>query len=106
MRGSVIRRYKGSWSLVLDLGRERDPSTGRERRKQKWITFRGTKKDAQTKLTELLDAQHKGAFVTPHKQTFGAWLADWLEKTIKPNRTLRTYDTYSGVITNHLVPNL
>jgi hypothetical protein len=28
MRGSIKRRYKGSWSLILDLGRERDPATG------------------------------------------------------------------------------
>ena len=47
MRGSVKRRYKGSWSLILDLGYQLDPKTGLRKRKQKWVTFRGTKKDAQ-----------------------------------------------------------
>jgi hypothetical protein len=29
MRGSLKKRYKGSWSIILDLGYETDPATGR-----------------------------------------------------------------------------
>ena len=43
MRGHIKQRSKGSWSIVLDLGR--DPSTGK--RKQQWVTVRGTKKEAE-----------------------------------------------------------
>jgi hypothetical protein len=53
MRGSIKRRYEGSYSLILDLGYQVDPATGHKRRKQKWVTFRGTRKEAETKLTEL-----------------------------------------------------
>ena len=28
MRGSIKRRYEGSWSLILDLGYVTDPQTG------------------------------------------------------------------------------
>ena len=44
MRGHIKQRSKGSWSIVLDLGR--DPSTGK--RKQQWVTVRCTKKEAES----------------------------------------------------------
>lgn len=92
MTGSLKQRYEGSWSLILDLGYRRDLVTGKSKRQQKWITFRGTKKDAQTKLTELLNDQHKGVFVEPTKRTLGEWLTEWLDKAIKPpHKTPRTY---------------
>jgi hypothetical protein len=104
MRGSVIRRYKGSWSLVLDLGRERDPVTGKHRRKQKWITFRGTKRQAQDQLTELLRAHNHGDFVEPSKYTLGTWLEEWVEKAVKPPlRRAPTYVRYKGIIEQHLL---
>jgi len=34
MRGSLIQRYKGSWSIILDLGYQTDPATGLRKRKQ------------------------------------------------------------------------
>ena len=42
MRGHIKQRAKGSWSIVLELGR--DPATNK--RRQQWTTFRGTKRDA------------------------------------------------------------
>ena len=79
MRGSIKRRYKGSWSLILDIGADVDPSTGLRKRKQKWITFRGTRKQAETKLSELLNSANNGTFVEPSKITLGEWLREWLE---------------------------
>ena len=76
MRGSVKRRYEGSWSLILDLGYQLDRKTGLRKRKQKWVTFRGTKKDAQKKLTDLLGAANKGEFVERSKITMAEWLTN------------------------------
>lgn len=105
MRGSIRRRYAGSWSLILDLGYATDPKTGRTRRRQKWITFRGTKRDALVRLNELLRATHRGEFVEKTKLTVGEWLSDWLEKAIKPPaRRLGTYNTYRHVINAKLIP--
>ena len=42
MRGSIIQRSPGSWTLVFDMGRD-----GQGRRRQKWKTVRGTKADAE-----------------------------------------------------------
>ena len=107
MRGSLKKRYKGSWSIVLDLGYHVDPETGRRKRRQKWVTVRGTKRDAERKLAELIHRADTGTFIEPTKVTVGEWLDIWLEKAIKPpRRTLRAYETYKSVITRHLKPKL
>ena len=54
MRGSLKQRSKGSWSIILDLGDELDAATATQKRKQKWHTFRGTRKQAEDKLADLL----------------------------------------------------
>ena len=86
---------------------EQDQDSGTRKRKQKWITFRGTKRDAQKRLTELLHQTDTMSFVEPSKVTFGEWLHTWLEKAIKPpRRTLRAYETYKSAIVRHLTPTL
>jgi integrase len=101
MRGSLKRRYKGSWSLILDLGRETDPTTGLSKRKQKWITFRGTRKQAETKLTELLGAADGGTFVEPAKVTLITWLREWLTAST-PQWQPATYVRYRGIVENYI----
>lgn len=43
MRGHIVKRYKNSYTLVLNLGI--DPATGK--RKQQWISVKGTKINAE-----------------------------------------------------------
>jgi integrase len=102
MRGCIKQRYKGSWSIILDLGYEPDPVTGKPRRRQKWVTFRGTRKKAEAKLTELLGAVDKGEFVEPSKMTLGKWLTEWLEASVKPRVRPSTYVRYKGIIENDI----
>jgi integrase len=107
MRGSIKRRYKSSRSLIIDLGRERDPATGRSKRRQKWITVRGSKQEAEKKLRELLRQADAGEFVEKLRVTVGEWLREWLDKAIRPPaRKLNTYDRYFHVIEKHLIPAL
>ncbi len=106
MRGSIKQRYAGSWSVILDLGYELNPSTGRKRRRQRWVTVRGTKRDAQKKLTDLLHDLNRGQWVEPSKLTVGEWLTEWLEKAIKPPaKRFRTHETYSRIIEKHIKPS-
>lgn len=70
MRGTIKQRAKGSWTIILDMGR--DPATGK--RRQKWITHRGSKKSTEAKLSELLHQIDTGGFVQPNKLTVGASL--------------------------------
>jgi hypothetical protein len=70
MRGSIRKRYKDSWSIILDMGYQIVPETGKMKRVQKWFTVQGTKRDAERKLTELLHHLHRGEYVEPSKSRF------------------------------------
>lgn len=102
MRGHLTQRSKGSWTIVLDLGR--DPSTGK--RKQQWVTVRGTKKAAEKKLAELQYQMDTGSYVTPTKLTVAQHLRDWLGDyatiTVRP----RTLEGYTMIVEKHLIPSL
>jgi integrase len=52
MKGHIQQRGKSSWRLKFDAGR--DEKTGE--RKTQFVTFRGTKREAQTRLAELIAA--------------------------------------------------
>ncbi len=105
-RGSLKQRSKGSWTIILDLGYQEDPNTGRRRRRQKWVTVRGTKREAEAKLAELLHKVNRNEFVEPSKITLGEWLDRWLEHRIRPKRRLRTYESYKSIIDRHLKPEI
>ena len=92
MRGSIRQRSSGSWRLTLEFGYVRDAATGKTRRLQKFVTVRGTKRDAERKLNELTSDVQQGTFVAPDKRTVGQWLDDWLDLAIKPPR--RTHRAY------------
>lgn len=107
MRGSLRRRSKHTWLLTLEFGYVKDPSTGKSKRIQKYVTFRGTKREAQDRLTDLLHDARQGTFVEPSKRRVGEWLDEWADKAIKPpRRTPRSYATYKSVIALHLKPSL
>ena len=107
MRGSIKQRYKGTWSLIIDIGKKVDPKTGKLKRNQKWVTVKGTKKDAQAKLAEILHQYNSGRLLEPSKVTLGVLMTEWLEAAIKPpRRRMRTYEDYKGDINNYLNPRL
>ena len=106
MRGSIRKRYKGSWSIVLEKY-ETVPETGGSKRRRIWYTVKGTKRDAEQKLGELLRQANRNELVEPSKLALGQWLDTWLDTAIKPpNKRLRSYETYRSVITRHLKPAL
>jgi len=102
MRGHIVKRYKNSYTIVLSLGV--DPVTGR--RKQQWISVKGSKKDAERKLGELLHQLDAGIFTKRSKLLFGDYLSQWLrdycEATLAPNTT----QTYAWFIDRHIKPAL
>ncbi len=68
------QRYRGSWSIILDLGYQVDPQTGKKKRKQRWYTVKRTKREAEARLTELLHQTNHNTLTEPTKLTFGEWL--------------------------------
>jgi integrase len=102
----ISRNSPGStWSLILDLGYQVDARTGGRKRRQKWLTFRGTRREAERHLNELVRAANRDEFVERSKVTVAAWLTEWLEKAVKPPaKRPGTYRVYRTVIDSHLIP--
>ena len=100
MKGSLVKRSAGSWSIVLEL--DRDPAG---KRRQKWITVAGRKKQAEAELARLLHEVSSGAYVDPTRDTLATYLERWLA-TVKPNLAGKTYERYREVVEKHLTPAL
>lgn len=101
MRGQIRKRSKNSWSIIFYLGR--DSNTGKK--KSQWVTVKGTKKDAERKLTELLHQHDTGGFVKPGKLTMADYLRLWLNDYATANVRPRTLQRYQGIIERHLIPS-
>ena len=86
MRGHIVKRYKNSYSIVINLGI--DPSTGKP--KQQWVSVKGTKKDAEKRLADLLHQLDTGAFMKPGRTTLAEYLKQWLRDYAIPNLTPRS----------------
>ncbi len=102
MRGHIVKRYKDSYTLVLNLGM--DPATGK--RKQQWISVRGTKKEAEKRLAELLHQLGNGTFIKPGKTTVAEYLRKWLEDYCSASLAPRTTEGYESIVRCHLIPSL
>ena len=102
MRGHIVKRYKNSYTIVLNLGV--DPTN--RKRKQQWFSVKGTKKDAEKRLAELLHQVDTGTFIKPDKITFGEYLNRWLEDYVRPNLSPRTVEGYESIVRCHIIPTL
>lgn len=102
MKGHIYKRAKGSWTVVYDL--PSDPVTGK--RRQKSQTVKGTKRDAERVLREILTSIEQGAYVKPNKMTFDELLNTWLKDYASINTTDRTQESYKYLIQKHIIPGL
>ncbi len=102
MRGHIVKRGKDSYTIVLELGQ--DPVTGK--RRQQWISIKGSKKEADAKLAETIDSINKGTYVRPTKTTLAEFLDRWLQDYVWPNLAPRTAEGYEHIIRQHLIPGL
>jgi hypothetical protein len=80
----------------------RDPETGK--RKQQWLTVRGTKDAAEDELIRRLAELKAGEYVNPTDQTVADSLEYWLENVIRPSKRLRTHETYESIVRVHFRP--
>jgi integrase len=102
MRGHIVKRYENSYSIVLNLGK--DPATGK--RKQQWMAVKGSRKDAEKRLSEMLHQLDTGTFMKPSAIKLGEYLEQWLRDYCKPNLSPRTTETYDYIVHTHLIPAL
>ena len=89
MKGHIYKRAAGTWTLVYDM--PVDSMTGK--RRQKSQTIKGTKRDAQRVLREILLSLEQGSYVKPNKINLGDWLRQWLKDYASMNTTDRTQES-------------
>lgn len=98
MKGSIRERSPGHWAIILDV---KDAATGK--RKRKWHSFRGTKRQAQVECARLIAEMKGGTYLEPSKTTTAQFLYRWLEH-IKSRVSPRTYVRYEELAKQNLIP--
>lgn len=104
MRGNITVKTPGKvYELRVSLGR--DPATGKYR--QRSLTVRGTRKQAERALRELIEEVEdgRGRGEDPHR-TFGMLLDEWLTFLEGIGRSPTTIDRYRNTIEHQLKPRL
>ncbi len=103
MTGHIRRRGERSWEIKFDLGR--DSVTGK--RKTAYQSFKGTKREAQLKLAELITAASSGSYVEPSKTTIvdfvRARVNQW--EAAPDGITARTAQRYRQLTENQIAPH-
>jgi len=101
MRGSIRRRGKNSWGLKFDL----EPIDGR--RRTVFLSVKGSRRDAEKRLSEELAKVNAGTFVEPAKTTVAdftmARIAAWRAGDKISERTRTRYDE---VARHQIIPHL
>src|SRR3954470_16201083 len=100
-KGHIRARGPGAWELKYDIGV--DPVTSK--RRVKFKTVRGSKRDAQRELRTILSSLDDGTFADPGKMTVAGWLRQWLEEA-QHNVAPKTLQRYREIVELHLIPAL
>ena len=101
MRGTIRQRAKGTWTIHWDEPRGPD---GKRRQRNKSI--RGTKREAEARLREILGSLDKGSYIAPSKMTLGDLLTQWLDNYAVINTRARTSEGYRMICDKHLLAHL
>ena len=97
MRGNITRRGKSSWRLKFDVD-------GGGKRECRYVTVRGTRKDAEAELARLLNEAYRGTLPDASKLTVEAYLWQWLDG--KHGLSPVTVERYREIIAKGIVPTL
>jgi integrase len=100
MKG-IRQQSKNSWQIQIYTGTGPD---GKPQRR--FMTVRGSKKDAEKKRNELLVTLAKGVPIPMGRLTVGEHLNNWLEGYVKTRCSQRTLDGYQSMMEHHLIPAL
>ncbi len=100
MRGSIQKRGKQCWRLVFDLERGLDG-----KRRQKVVSFKGPKRDAEAELSRILAEIKNGGFVDLGNVTVAEYLGRWIEH-VATRTSDKTQERYEEIVRLALVPYL
>jgi integrase len=103
MSGHIRRRGERSWELKFDTGI--DALTGR--RLTQYHSFKDSRREAQQKLTELMAAAAKGAYVSRSSVTVGEHVAERIEQWVRLDKIGgKTAERYRELYANQIAPHL
>lgn len=102
MKGHLEKRGKGSWTVVIDRGR--NPITNKRDRIYKSIT--GPKREAEKVMNELLYQLQTGTYIDPTNISVAEYLRQWLTTYVDQNLAPKTIRTYRMEVENHIIPSL
>ncbi len=100
MIGNITRRGANSWRLKFDVGRDANG-----KRITRFVTVKGTKKQAQAELARLVAAHDAGTLVEPSKLTVAEYMRAWIE-TVSADISPKTAERYRQLIERQIVPHL
>jgi integrase len=101
MTGNITRRGAHSWRLKFEAG-ERDPATGK--RRTRFVTVKGTKRDAQRELTRLLAEIDNGTSVDPSTMTVAEYVRGWLDGA--DHLGGKTRERYRALAEQQIIPHI
>jgi integrase len=98
MKGHIRERSPGHWAIVIDV-----PQDGK--RKQRWHSFKGTKRQAQIECARLISEFQDGTAIEPSRMTVAAFLDRWIEH-MQGQVSPRSHERYAEIARKNLVPLL
>src|SRR5450759_1078889 len=98
MKGHIRQRSPGHFAIILDT---RDAATGK--RKRKWFSFTGNKRQAQIECARLIGELHGGNFLEPSKITVAEFLTRWLAG-VRSQVSPRSHERYAEIVQKNIVP--
>jgi integrase len=100
MKGHIRERTPGHWAIVLEM---RDPETGK--RKRKWHSFSGTRKEARVECARLITEMKNGSYVDATRETVAAFLERWIEH-MRGQVSPRSLERYAELCRKNIAPLL
>ena len=100
--GNITARKntKNSWQIQIDQGR--DPFTGK--RLRSYENLKGTRREAERRLSALLRKLESGDHIEPSKINFKDFSERWLRDHAWTNLSPETAQAYEIMVAKHMIP--
>ena len=102
MTGHIRRRGARSWELKFDVGT--DPATGK--RRIRYHSFKGTKREAELELTRLVAQNAAGDGIDPSKETLAEFAERWDRDWISLNLSAKSLERYRQILRLYAIPHI
>jgi hypothetical protein len=100
VRGSIRERSPGKWAIILDVNDEKG------KRRRKWHSFRGSKREAQAECAKLITEMKSGAYIERHRQLLNDFLDKWSRDWAVHNVSAKSAERYLELLRLHVRPQL